>query len=171
MAPAVAPWETTLDGVMGGAGNNPAIRLVKYHRSSGEVLDIYQYYLHLNEANAYGNDTWQLEYQATTYYDQADMTTSSLADVAQQLWNDDDLFSKYYLANGVRYDPEETWDEETRIVHVCSMMHSGYDEYQSCYDEHMNNINAAHSCMSPAWLSLFGGLLLCVLYLRPLVLL
>ena len=36
LAPAVAPWETTLDGVMGGAGNNPSVRLVEYDTTTGK---------------------------------------------------------------------------------------------------------------------------------------
>ena len=154
LAPAVAPWETTLDGVMGGPGNNPAIRLVKYHRSTGEVLDIHQYYLHLDEANQSGNDTWQLEYIATEYYNQPDLTSCSLARIAEELWDNDELFTKYYLANGVRYDPDEVWDNETRIVHVCSMMYSHYDDYQQCYDDHMYDVSSSNVMLIASWMSL-----------------
>ena len=52
LAPAVTPWETTLAGVIGGAGNNPSIRLVEYDRHTGAALNVHQYYLNLTQANA-----------------------------------------------------------------------------------------------------------------------
>ena len=105
----------------------------------GQVLDIFQYYLNLDEANESGNDTWQLEYQATEYYSVTDLTTESLAELASRLQSDDEEFSRYYLANGVRFDPSEEWDEETRVVHCCSMVHSHYDDYLDCYAQHMHS--------------------------------
>ena len=54
LAPSVTPWETTLPGVIGGTGNNPSVRLIKYHRRTGQVQNIHQYYLNLTAANVNG---------------------------------------------------------------------------------------------------------------------
>ena len=133
LAPAVAPWETTLDGVMGGKGNNPSVRLVEYDRTTGMVYDIFQYYLNLTKANQENMTTWELEYQATELYSQPDMGTESLHNVAQGLIDNNELFGKYYKANGVLYDPEETWDREMQAVHYCSATRLRYEEYAECY--------------------------------------
>ena len=133
LAPAVAPWETTLEGVMGGRGNNPAVRLVEYDKTTGVILDIYQYYLNLPKANEEKQDTWELEYQGTELYSQPDMSTQSLHNVAQDMIDNEEVFGKYYRANGVQYDPDESWDRETQAVHYCSATRLRYEEYTECY--------------------------------------
>ncbi|KAK2157187.1 hypothetical protein LSH36_196g05044 [Paralvinella palmiformis] len=132
LAPSVTPWETTLPDVMGGLGNNPGIRLIQYDRDSGRVLDIHQYYLNLTKANLDSTDQWLLEYNATSYFGVPDMSPSSLHDLAEKMKDDDQLFSKYYKANGVLYDPDERWVEEMRIVHYCAAVNMAYDRYDEC---------------------------------------
>lgn len=132
IAPAVTPWETTLGGVIGGAANNPAIRLVKFDTDTGAILDIEQYYLNLTQANLDGETDWILEYQGTIYYNQSDMTTYSLDNIARNLLTDDELFNKYYAANGVNYDPNELCEEECRIVQYCAITEVDYNEYEEC---------------------------------------
>lgn len=120
---------------MGGAGNNPAIRLLEYNRTDGTVTNIYQYYLDLRKANKEGTDTWELEYNFTDYYNKPNMSPSSMHSLAEELWADNDVFHKYYMANGVRYDPEEKWNQSMRIVHFCSMVHVSYPDYEQCVEE------------------------------------
>ena len=132
LAPAVTPWETTLPDVMGGAGNNPAIRLIQYDRMTGVVLDVHQYYLNLTKANAISDDIWELEYNATQYFGVADMSAVSLNDIAQRMKTDDALFGRYYKANGVLYDPNEQWTEEMRTIHYCAAVHVDYEDYRIC---------------------------------------
>ena len=81
------------------------------------------------------------------------MTSQSLAELASRLRTDDDAFSRYYLANGVRFDPNEEWDAETRVVHYCSMVHSHYDDYRQCYTQNMDN-DAMRMCGSLLTLAL-----------------
>jgi hypothetical protein len=145
LAPAVAPWETTLGGVMGGAGNNPAVRLVEYERATGIVRDVHQYYLDLRSANSGAGDTWKSLYNATEYYSLPDFSTQSLEKLTEQLWSSDDLFGKYYKANGVLYDPDEKWDEETRTVHLCAISQLLYEEYDECYRGHETSTAPTHA--------------------------
>ena len=49
LSPAVTPWKSTLPGV---GYNNPSLRLYKYDKTTSQVLDYYQYYLNLTEANS-----------------------------------------------------------------------------------------------------------------------
>ena len=132
IAPAVAPWETTLAGVLGGRGNNPSIRLVEYDRTTGAVLDIEQYYLNLRQANEEDQDNWEPAYKATEYYGLDDFSTKSLEYLTSELKDNDALFDKYYKANGVFFDPDETWDEEMRSVHYCAISQPRYEDYHSC---------------------------------------
>ena len=132
IAPAVTPWETTLPEVIGGAANNPAIRLVKYDKATGTTLDIEQYYLNLTETNLSGDPQWIPEYTGTVYYGQPDMNTTSLDNIAKNLLTDDELFQKYYAANGVNYAPNEVCTGECRFVHYCAIAEIDYDAYENC---------------------------------------
>lgn len=135
VAPAVTPWETTLPGVMGGAGNNPGVRLVQYNRTSATVINVLQYYLNLTKANSRPQGSmaqWELAYNATAYYDQPDMTTASLKNLVDRMWTDDALFDKYYKANGLYFDMNEKWSSETRSVHCCAITQLDYKNYTTC---------------------------------------
>ena len=135
LSPALSPWETTLSGVMGGTGNNPSLRLVQYDRLTGSVLNILQYWLNLTQANMDRRADWQEEYNAVEYYNIPNLSAQSLDKLARDMDSDDELFDRYYKANGVLYDPDETWDDEIRAVHLCSITQLSYEDYQKCYDE------------------------------------
>jgi len=143
LAPAVTPWETTLAGVIGGAANNPSIRLIEYDRTTGEVLDIHQHYLNLTEANIRkenGQDpVWELAYKGTEYFQTDDMGTASLNAIAQKMVADDEYFQKYYSINGVLYDPEETCTFECKYIHYCAITEVEYDGYEGCVNRLNNN--------------------------------
>ena len=140
----MTPWETTLDGVIGGAANNPAIRLVTHNRTTGVTLEIHQFFLNLTEANLSGHPEWILEYEATDYYGQPDMDTASLDNIAQSLLNNDELFSKYYTANGVNYDPNEVCTGECRFVHYCAITEINYDAYEECMNVLVSRSSLLH---------------------------
>lgn len=161
LAPAVAPWETTLDGVMGGRGNNPSIRLVRYDQDTGKVLNIHQYYLNLRAANEKGTDDWELEYNFTEYYGIPDMEPATMHTLAEQMWSNDDVFDKYYRANGVQYDPDEVWDKAARVVHYCSMVHLSYADYEACYED-LSEVSSAVS-QSHSYLVFCVTVLCCLL--------
>ncbi len=151
LAPAVSPWETTLPGVMGGKGNNPAIRLLEYDRQTGNILNIQQYYLDLQEANALQKANWTLEYKATEYFSVADLGASSLDQLAKAFRVDDDLFDRYYKANGVLYDPNEEWDSEMRLIHICAITELDYDDYGTCLERGLDRGNCnTYSAMALA---------------------
>ncbi len=151
LAPAVTPWETTLPGVIGGAANNPSIRLIKYDRSTGVTKDVIQYYLNLTLANEQGYATWECEYTGTDYYNQPDMGTTSLNNIAQALLDNDTMFDKYYVANGVNYDPSEKCTEECRVIHYCAITEVDYEKYDQCYQGH---VSGAQSVMSSGFFTL-----------------
>lgn len=122
---------------MGGAGNNPGVRLVEYLRSDGSVVNIRQFYLNLTKANAGGpTAAWIEAYDAKDYFGLDDMTPSSLKRLVDRMWTDDALFAKYYSINGLFFDPNEKWTEDYRIVHCCAIEELDYSNYTACVDRH-----------------------------------
>ena len=132
LAPAVTPWETTLPGLIGSGAINPSIRLLKYNRTSGTILDVQQYYMNLSQANQDGTANWTLEYTAKDY-NLEDMGTQSLHMLAEKLKTDDEMFKKYLLYNGVKYNPDEECDKGCRAVHYCAVTQCDYQLYEQCY--------------------------------------
>jgi len=142
IAPAVTPWETTLPGIQGGAGNNPGIRLVEYDRQDGRILDVFQYFLNLTAATLVNTDHWLLAYRAQEYYQVQDMTTSSLNTIAGALWNDEAVFDRYYKANGLFF-PDKGWTQDYRTVHYCAVTQLDTKACSSCYARLKAQANAA----------------------------
>ena len=133
LAPAVTPWATTLPGVIGGAANNPGIRLIKYQRKSGAILDIWQYYLNLTEANHQGAPQWRLEYQATTAYNIPDLSTASLQRLLEKFRaRESEMFEKYYSYNGVLFDPSEKCEGDCKTAQMCAIEYVDYEEHKKC---------------------------------------
>ena len=60
------------------------------------------------------------------------MDTASLNNIAQNLLSNDELFDKYYAANGVNYHPNEVCTGECRFVHYCAITEIDYDAYEGC---------------------------------------
>lgn len=120
---------------MGGAGNNPGVRLVEYLRSDGSVVNIRQFYLNLTKANAEPTD-WIEAYNAKSFFGLEDMTPTSLKKLVDRMWTDDALFGKYYSINGLFFDPNEKWSQDYRIVHCCAIEELDYSNYTACVDRH-----------------------------------
>lgn len=145
VAPAVTPWETTLPGVMGGAGNNPCVRLVHYNRRTGQAVDVDQYYLDLKAANAappLAAANWTRLYRLTDFFRVTDASTASLNEIAERLLTEDDTFSQYYEINDARYEEEDggggsgKWTEDERTVHYCAVTCVDFDDYDACWRQH-----------------------------------
>lgn len=143
---------------MGGAGNNPSIRLVEYDKTTGVVLNVEQYYLNLTQANAENQDTWELGYKATEYYGLQDFSTQALEYLTAELKDNDEAFDRYYKANGVFYDPDETWDFDTRLVHYCAISEARYERYDECWWA-----GSGAGIVRIPWLAYVAGLMLAVL--------
>lgn len=83
IAPSVTPWRYKIPDEIGPA-HNPGIRLVKYDRTSGDHLDISQYYLNLEEANKAGRAVWKLEYTTSSQYGLQSLTADHLLQLAEK---------------------------------------------------------------------------------------
>ena len=124
MAPAVTPWNYI---------NNPSIRLFQYRKSTGQVLDIHQYFLNLSAANAHQKADWLKEYQASEAYGILDVTPESMHKVVSSFSNSASKnFDKYFIYNSASYDTKEKCNMTCRRRHICSLQHVDYDDYRSC---------------------------------------
>ena len=133
LAPAVTPWKSSMPTV---GPNNPSVRLYKYDKTSGEIIDYFQYYLNMSAANREGKAHWVLEYQATLTYGIGDVSAKSLDSLIASFDEaSSDNFRKYYLYNSVSYDNLTKCDAFCKHYHVCAMKHVDYTRYKTCLDE------------------------------------
>ncbi|MGH0138941.1 UNVERIFIED_CONTAM: hypothetical protein FKN15_068064 [Acipenser sinensis] len=80
----VAPAVTPIMGALESQSNNPGFRLYQYDSSDYNLLDIWQYYLNLTEANEEKKPNWKLEYIMTKYFNIKDIQPRSLYELAQR---------------------------------------------------------------------------------------
>ncbi|XP_077979507.1 acid sphingomyelinase-like phosphodiesterase 3b [Glandiceps talaboti] len=134
LAPAVVPWRNKYVLRPEFGANNPGVRLIKYERSTGKLLDIIQYMTNLTEANQSGNTEWVEEYTATEAYGIEDVTTESLHNLVELLQPDSsEQFYKYNLYNSVSYDTSPC-DEMCKKLHMCAITNVKIDEYDACME-------------------------------------
>ncbi|XP_046830104.1 acid sphingomyelinase-like phosphodiesterase 3b isoform X8 [Vespa velutina] len=120
IAPSISP------STPGGGPNNPGFRLYKFETDTGQVLDYYQYYLNLAEANKQGSADWKMEYSLLEYYEMNEITAISLHDLADRFTQSSDYaFVRYYAANTVSLprEVEKIWGCGGPLNGVCALHH------------------------------------------------
>ncbi|XP_070580250.1 acid sphingomyelinase-like phosphodiesterase 3b [Ptychodera flava] len=134
LAPAVVPWRNKYVYRPEFGANNPAIRLVKFQRSTGKLLDIIQYMTNLTEANEKGQPSWVQEYIATEAYSIDDVTTESLHGLVESMRPEgSENFAKYNLYNSVSYDTSPC-DEVCKRTHICAITNIKMEEFDACME-------------------------------------
>ncbi|GAB6027556.1 Acid sphingomyelinase-like phosphodiesterase 3b, variant 2 [Chamberlinius hualienensis] len=137
VAPAVTPWNTTLPGI---GPNNPGVRLVKYDLQTGEILNYYQYYLNLSEANVLHKANWTEEYNFLDAYNLTDMSPQNIDRLVQGFANSDTTyFNKYYEYNSVSYTSANNCDEICRKNHYCAITKVDYSAFVDCNNPERKN--------------------------------
>ena len=135
LAPAVTPWKSSLPTV---GPNNPSVRLYHYNKTSGEILDYFQYYLNMTAANLARKAHWLLEYQPTANYGISDVSAKSLDQLLKSFETpSSENFRKYYVYNSVSYDNLTKCDGFCKQYHICAMLYVDYEDYKNCLDERM----------------------------------
>ncbi|XP_015262832.1 PREDICTED: acid sphingomyelinase-like phosphodiesterase 3a [Gekko japonicus] len=129
VAPAVTPvkslWEVD--------SNNPGVRLYQYDPLSYSVLDLWQFYLNLTEANMKNASDWKLEYVMTKAYGIEDLKPESLHGMVKQLIAPHSkLFPKYYNNYFVSYDGNKFCEEHCRISQLCAIQYLDLPSYTDC---------------------------------------
>ncbi|KAK9701967.1 Acid sphingomyelin phosphodiesterase C-terminal region [Popillia japonica] len=132
LAPAVTPRQTP-DG-----SNNPGLRLYRFNKNTGHILDYTQYYLDLPTANlnSKSEPEWVVEYNFTSYYGISNITPLALHNLADKLTlaNDQSTFAKYFRANSVKMynNPQGNCDANCAHTHYCAITRVDYEEHEQC---------------------------------------
>uniref|UniRef100_A0A671P1Q5 Sphingomyelin phosphodiesterase acid like 3A n=1 Tax=Sinocyclocheilus anshuiensis TaxID=1608454 RepID=A0A671P1Q5_9TELE len=78
----VTPAVTTIKSLLEPFSNNPGVRAYLYYPENYALLDIWQFYLNLTEANLEQRSKWKLEYIMTEAFDIDDIQPHSLHELA-----------------------------------------------------------------------------------------
>ena len=133
LAPAVTPWKSQRSTLR---PNNPSMRLYRYNKTSGEIIDYFQYYLNMTAANLARKAHWLLEYQPTANYGIKDVSAKSLDQLVKSFETpSSENFRKYYVYNSVSYDNVSKCEGFCKQYHICSMLYVDYEDYKNCVDK------------------------------------
>ncbi|KAL0204844.1 hypothetical protein P9112_000151 [Eukaryota sp. TZLM1-RC] len=131
ISPALVPVGDGPTEALSYPGNLPAFRKYVYDQDSGEVLDYYQYYLNITEANIKGKDEWKLDYKATEFFKVKDLSASSMLKAYNNLANDKAMLLNYIKQNTVHVEFDIT--PKCLVRHLCAIRHVSMVEFYKCY--------------------------------------
>ncbi|XP_064626795.1 acid sphingomyelinase-like phosphodiesterase 3b [Lineus longissimus] len=146
LAPSVSPYAYPKNQENTKA--NPGIRLVKYDRDNGNILDIFQYYLDLNTANKAKKADWKLEYQFTKAMVVKDLKPVSMHELLIRLSKDIGLesFHKLYSWNRISSKQDTSCVGVCRKVYLCAVKHLDIASYDVC----MGDMSPRNETSTPA---------------------
>ncbi|XP_028296316.1 cyclic GMP-AMP phosphodiesterase SMPDL3A [Gouania willdenowi] len=129
VSPAVTPIKDAKDPF----SNNPGLRLYVYDPQDYGVMDIWQYYLNLTEANERRRSDWRLEYVMTEAFGLSDLRPQSLLKLGLELMTPhSDAFLTYFRHFMVGYDSSFTCEGPCWLNQVCAVLYLDQDAYAHC---------------------------------------
>ncbi|XP_061479727.1 acid sphingomyelinase-like phosphodiesterase 3a [Rhineura floridana] len=129
----VAPAVTPVKAAFVVNSNNPGVRLYQYDPLSYNLLDLWQFYLNLTEANMKNESIWKLEYVMTKAYGIEDLMPETLYEMTNQFnVPHSKLFQKYYSHYFVSYDASLFCEEYCRINQLCAILYLDHSSYTDC---------------------------------------
>ncbi|NXH18962.1 ASM3A phosphodiesterase, partial [Bucco capensis] len=129
----VAPAVTPVKNVWQLESNNPGVRLYQYDVLDYSLLDLWQFYLDLRDANKRNESNWKLEYILTKAYGIEDLKAESLHQLAKQLAvPHSSLFELYYSHFIVSYDPSLVCEEGCKTCQLCAIQYLDHSSYTDC---------------------------------------
>ncbi|GCC23712.1 cyclic GMP-AMP phosphodiesterase SMPDL3A [Chiloscyllium punctatum] len=129
VAPAVTPQRLSLNGVT----NNPGLRLYKYDTDDYTLLDIWQYYLNLTEANEEKIPEWKLEYIMTVAYGIKDIQPQCLYNLANTFIGPySQKFQMYYNHYIVSYNSSVECVGLCKVKQICAIKYLDHASYMNC---------------------------------------
>ncbi|XP_051881020.1 acid sphingomyelinase-like phosphodiesterase 3a isoform X2 [Pristis pectinata] len=129
VAPAVTPQRGFLEQVT----NNPGLRLYKYDTSDYSLLDFWQYYLNLTEANEKKKPDWKLEYIMTLAYGIKDLQPQCLYDLTDQfITSQSEKFRMFYNHYLVSYDTSKKCVGLCKVKQICAIRYLDSTSHTHC---------------------------------------
>ncbi|KAM4529388.1 cyclic GMP-AMP phosphodiesterase SMPDL3A [Fundulus diaphanus] len=129
VSPAVTPIKSFLEQY----SNNPGFRMYLYDDKDYGVMDIWQYYLNLTEANEKQRSDWRLEYIMTEAFGLADLQPKSLLQLGLSfMLPQTKAFDKYFSHFMVSYDNSIICDGSCKVNQVCAVLCLDLPAYTKC---------------------------------------
>ncbi|KAM8953648.1 cyclic GMP-AMP phosphodiesterase SMPDL3A [Pelodytes ibericus] len=119
-------------------GNNPGFRFYQYDTSNYNLLDLWQYYLNLTEANLSKEAIWKVEYIMTETYKLKDLGPESLEDLVRRFEQPGSSdFQNYYKNYIVHYDTINNCVGLCKVIQVCAIQYLDQTSYIKCVLDRM----------------------------------
>ncbi|KAA8582886.1 hypothetical protein FQN60_015432 [Etheostoma spectabile] len=132
----VSPAVTPIKSVLEPYSNNPAFRMYLYNTKDYALLDIWQYYLNLTEANEKQSSDWRLEYIMTEAFGLADLGPRSLLQLGLSFrLPQTRAFDVYFSHFMVSYNRSITCAGDCKLSQVCAVLHLDRLSYSKCVSE------------------------------------
>ncbi|XP_053193531.1 acid sphingomyelinase-like phosphodiesterase 3a [Scomber japonicus] len=129
----VSPAVTPIKHVLEPYSNNPAFRMYLYSSKDYAMLDIWQYYLNLTEANEKQRSDWRLEYILTKAFGLTDLKPQSLLQLGLSLsLPQTKAFDQYFSHFMVNYNNSITCEGYCKVTQVCSVLYLDQSSYSKC---------------------------------------
>lgn len=129
----VSPAVTPIKDIFQPYSNNPSFRVYLYNTEDYTVLDIWQYYLNLTEANEKQSSDWRLEYIMTEAFGLADLQPQSLLQLGLSFrLPQAKTFDKYFVHYMVNYNSRITCEGECKVRQVCAVLYVDEPSYSKC---------------------------------------
>ncbi|XP_037605771.1 acid sphingomyelinase-like phosphodiesterase 3a isoform X4 [Sebastes umbrosus] len=129
----VSPAVTPIKHVLEPYSNNPAFRTYLYNTEDYTVMDIWQYYLNLTEANEKQRSDWRLEYVMTEAFGLADLRPQSLLQLGLSFrLPQTKTFQLYFSHYMVGYNASITCEGACKLSQVCAVLYLDRPSYNAC---------------------------------------
>ncbi|KAM9355290.1 cyclic GMP-AMP phosphodiesterase SMPDL3A [Pholidichthys leucotaenia] len=132
----VSPAVTPIKSFWEPYSNNPGFRVYLYNAKDYSLLDIWQYYLNLTEANEKQRSDWRLEYIMTKAFGLSDLQPQSLHQLGLSfLLPQTEAFNAYFSHYVVSYNTSITCEGDCKVNQVCAVLHLDQPSYSRCVKE------------------------------------
>ncbi|XP_076011250.1 cyclic GMP-AMP phosphodiesterase SMPDL3A [Genypterus blacodes] len=129
----VSPAITPIKHVDEPYSNNPAFRMYVYYNKDYSLLDIWQYYLNLTEANEKQRSDWKLEYIMTEAFGLTDLQPQRLFQLGQSFSEPrSKTFHKYFTHFMAGYDSSIVCEGDCKVAQVCAVLCLDQKSYSKC---------------------------------------
>ncbi|XP_015215223.2 cyclic GMP-AMP phosphodiesterase SMPDL3A [Lepisosteus oculatus] len=129
----VTPAVTPIKSILEADTNNPGVRLYQYNSQDYSLLDIWQYFLNLTEANEEKKSDWKLEYIMTKAFNIKDIMPKSLYNLAVNFAKPHSKeFQKYFNNFLVSYNDKIVCDGSCKITQLCAIQFLDHNNYSAC---------------------------------------
>ncbi|XP_062323253.1 acid sphingomyelinase-like phosphodiesterase 3a isoform X1 [Osmerus eperlanus] len=129
----VSPAVTPIKSVSEPYSNNPGFRMYLYHPQDYTLLDVWQYYLNLTEANQSQRSDWKLEYSLREAFDLKDLQPESLFQLASSFQDQPSkTFPKYFTHFMVSYNSSIECEDDCKLTQLCAVLYLDQDSYSKC---------------------------------------